>query len=333
MEKAFGAALRAEATALSDLEGVNALVFNPVAPHPLMRTWHKERASLHRASGAYYIPAPINYVAWTRAEWPSRLDAFAAALIDALASLPKSKFKPASREALSAAIRAAKEALSRSPPQRVEPMGPVYLSLDDTDKPVSVSFRQPPAVVGGRVLTIEPEEAARYEGVDLWPAPGGPQAFKFYRRDQDGRLHYREAWFAETKVIEHWGVCGERGENRAHETPSSSDASRVLSNLSRSARADGYRPVQERKMRTLILEFSVDGSGSPKDLERRHALEAHFDQLVGWLGLGHVDGGAIGSNVMEIAIRVVDFEIARVALEAATRGTKGGGFTRIYEMR
>jgi hypothetical protein len=82
-------------------------------------------------------------------------------------------------------------------------------------------------------------------------------------------------------------------------------------------------------MKFLIVEYALDTWGTPDDLERRHKLEDQFDDLIGWLGLGHLDGGSIGSGTMEIALLVVDYGIAKAALERATKGTEMEGFTRI----
>jgi hypothetical protein len=83
-------------------------------------------------------------------------------------------------------------------------------------------------------------------------------------------------------------------------------------------------------MELLIVEYPIDGMGSEADLDRRHQLEDGFNELVGWLGLGILDGGSIGSGTMEVALLVVDFGIAKAALEARTVGTELAGFTRIY---
>ena len=40
-----------------------------------------------------------------------------------------------------------------------------------------------------------------------------------------------------------------------------------------------------------------------------------MDEVLGWTGLGHTDGGSIGSGTMEVGCVVVDFEIAKKVIE------------------
>jgi hypothetical protein len=154
--------------------------------------------------------------------------------------------------------------------------------------------------------------------------------FKLYKRGQAGQLLYHEAWSANTRVVEHWGVCGERSETKDYPVSSDSAARRTLKKLEKSAAFKGYSSIPEENMVFPVIEYPIEGHGSTADLDRRHALEDAFNELVGWLGLGHLDGGSIGSGTMEVALRVVDFDIAKSAVEANAAGTKLIGFNRIY---
>lgn len=153
--------------------------------------------------------------------------------------------------------------------------------------------------------------------------------FKLYKREADRRLLYHEAWSAGAQVVEHWGVCGDRGETKAHPVADDREARRALQQLKKAAAARGYASIPESRMKMLVVEYPLDGWGSPSDLQRRHALEDGFNELIGWMGLGHLDGGSIGSGSMEIALMVVDFEIAKSALEAGVAGTPLEGFSSI----
>lgn len=42
------------------------------------------------------------------------------------------------------------------------------------------------------------------------------------------------------------------------------------------------------------------------DLKKRTRLEDHLNELLGWTGLGHCDGGSIGSGTLEACCLVVD---------------------------
>ncbi|WP_201778926.1 hypothetical protein [Rhodopirellula islandica] len=54
-----------------------------------------------------------------------------------------------------------------------------------------------------------------------------------------------------------------------------------------------------------------------------------MNETLGWTGLGHCDGGSIGSGTMETCCIVVDFEIAKRVIAADLAGTKFADFTQI----
>ena len=56
-----------------------------------------------------------------------------------------------------------------------------------------------------------------------------------------------------------------------------------------------------------------------------------MNETLGWAGLGHCDGGSIGSDTMEVCCFVVDFDIAKSVIEADLQGTEFADFTRIYD--
>jgi len=57
-----------------------------------------------------------------------------------------------------------------------------------------------------------------------------------------------------------------------------------------------------------------------------------MNHVTGWLGLGHCDGGSSGSGTMEVFCIVVDFALAKAALERELRDSPFAGFGRIYRM-
>ncbi|WP_346823269.1 hypothetical protein [Rapidithrix thailandica] len=46
-----------------------------------------------------------------------------------------------------------------------------------------------------------------------------------------------------------------------------------------------------------------------------------MDRTLGWTGLGHTDGGSIGSGIMEVGCIVVDFELAKKLIEQDLKDT------------
>ncbi|WP_244951636.1 hypothetical protein [Pseudoalteromonas luteoviolacea] len=56
-----------------------------------------------------------------------------------------------------------------------------------------------------------------------------------------------------------------------------------------------------------------------------------MNETLGWTGLGHCDGGSIGSGTMEVCNYVVDFKVAKTVIENDLKGTEFENYTRIYD--
>ena len=82
---------------------------------------------------------------------------------------------------------------------------------------------------------------------------------------------------------------------------------------------------------TLLIEFSVDRMGTEQDVEKRTRLQDHMNEMLGWNGLGHCDGGSIGSGTMEVCCFVIDFEIAKNVIEKNLKETEFSDYLRIYD--
>lgn len=154
---------------------------------------------------------------------------------------------------------------------------------------------------------------------------------KLYRRLSDGRLAYHEAWERDGTITEHWAVVGERGETNNHHVKRREDADQAVERVLNRAREDGFEEIDLDDQRVLLIEYAVEGMGTQADLRKRHDLEARMNELLGWTGLGHCDGGSIGSGTMEVCCFVVDFEIAKSVIERDLRDTMFAGFTCIYD--
>lgn len=110
-----------------------------------------------------------------------------------------------------------------------------------------------------------------------------------------------------------------------------SDEDEAVEEALSSAISDGFEPFEEDDMHVLLVEYVVEGMGAEADLEKRHELEDILNESLGWTGLGHCDGGSIGSGTMEACCYVVDFQIAKSVLEKDLAGTKFCDFSRIYD--
>jgi len=153
---------------------------------------------------------------------------------------------------------------------------------------------------------------------------------KLYKRIK-GVLHYREAWAGDGVLTEHWGVVGERGEEKETKLPKGARGNAAAKNALRPAREDGFKPIDEEEHAAVLIEYKIKGSGSAKDLEKRHALEDRMSETLGWTGLGHCDGGSIGFGTMEVCCIVVDPDIAKKVIAADLAKTEFSDYARVFE--
>lgn len=149
----------------------------------------------------------------------------------------------------------------------------------------------------------------------------------------NNQWHYHEAWIGDGEITEHWGVVGDRGSTREHPIPSGHAESTALRALLKDAYSKGFEEVDLDDHAILLVEYAVDGFGTPEDLDKRHRLQDRLNETLGWTGLGYCDGGSIGSDTMEAACYVVDFAVAKAVVEKDLRGTEFEDFTRIYDER
>ncbi len=154
---------------------------------------------------------------------------------------------------------------------------------------------------------------------------------KLYRREAGKVAAYREAWVHGSRITEHWGQIGERGETREHRLNKKLSEDENLKQVLAKALAVGFQPIEVDEHARLLIEYPVAGKGTTQDLKKRHALEERMNETLGWTGLGDCDGGSIGSGTMEVCCFVVDFETAKRVIEEDLKGTKFADYSRIYD--
>ena len=146
----------------------------------------------------------------------------------------------------------------------------------------------------------------------------------------DNQLHYWETWDNNEKsAIVHWGIVGQRGENKEVKSGLFSNFRKAIQQEINQKMKEGYTEFEENEVVVVEIEYAIDGSGTEQDLDKRHRLEDRLNELLGWTGLGHVDGGSIGSGTMEVCCLVVDFEIAKNLIENDLKNTEFGNYSRI----
>lgn len=146
---------------------------------------------------------------------------------------------------------------------------------------------------------------------------------KLYKKI-DGRLHYWETWqHDEDHFLVHWGKVGEQGEQGLLKNEQVESSVRYY-------QRQGYIEFDKMPISTLIIEYLIDGMGSSEDLDKRYELQNRMDQTLGWVGLGHCDGGSSGLGTMDICCLVVDFDIAKKVIEQDLAESPFNNYNRIY---
>ena len=154
---------------------------------------------------------------------------------------------------------------------------------------------------------------------------------KLYKQINN-EFHYWETWENDkTTAIVHWGIVGQRGLDKKVKSGRFSSFRETIQKEIDEKQKDDYSVFEEDKMRFLSVEYSIEDFGTDKDIEKRHRLEDYLNELLGWTGLGHVDGGSIGSGTMEVGCMVVDFDIAKKVVENNLKDTEFSNYSKIKE--
>ena len=147
----------------------------------------------------------------------------------------------------------------------------------------------------------------------------------------DNSKSYWETWELEGVHTVHWGALGTQGESREIRSTVFKNATTEIQKEIDQMVADGFQPIEIEDHFTLLIEFAVEGMGCGEDVEKRYLLQDRMNETLGWTGLGHCDGGSIGSGTMEVCCYVVDFEIAKNVIENDLKGTEFEDYMRIYD--
>lgn len=127
----------------------------------------------------------------------------------------------------------------------------------------------------------------------------------------------------------HWGELGTPGETKTvKKSLFKLPEDKIQKEIDGLIAQGFHEPADEY---TLLIEYAVDGMGNKEDVEKRHRLQDRMNETLGWTGLGHCDGGSIGSGTMDVCCFVVDFNLAKGVVESDLQGTEFENFTRIYE--
>ncbi|HAS8425440.1 TPA: hypothetical protein I7747_23040 [Vibrio vulnificus] len=152
---------------------------------------------------------------------------------------------------------------------------------------------------------------------------------KLYRFNED-KKEYWETWANDDgSHTVHWGELGLQGNSKTVKSSLFKKAQEKIQKEINGLIESGYQQAEHEY--TLLIEYEVDGFGTSDALDKRAKLQDRMNETLGWTGLGHCDGGSIGSGTMEVCNYVVDFEVAKIVIENDLKGTEFDNYTRIYD--
>ena len=131
---------------------------------------------------------------------------------------------------------------------------------------------------------------------------------KLYKTGDIAR--YWEAWSTASEVTIHWGILGEKGETREIQIRDGDNPNEIIEREAREPKKQGYKKIPASKLQRLIIQYPIKGMGATGDLDKRVQVEELMNECLGWKGLGHCDGGDMGSGTMNIFCFVVDAKAA-----------------------
>lgn len=173
------------------------------------------RGSFHAATRTFYAGAALTYEPWISSDWATRLSDLGDGMARAVAAIHKTRITEAERTAAADVIKAAITRVASSPPTELLSLKPIYLVYAGDDTRPTISFGSPSLWTDSsyRIVVVPPPDALKYAYLRDDRKAAQPKMFKLYRRLETG-LEYWEAWPADGLVVEHRGICGERGTTR-----------------------------------------------------------------------------------------------------------------------
>jgi hypothetical protein len=145
------------------------------------------------------------------------------------------------------------------------------------------------------------KEMNTVHSVTTTPLTKANQPLRLYKADL-----FWEAWYTADRVTIHWGRLGEQGQTREIYVQPGVDSHSIVEHEARQSRTEGYREILQ--LSRLTIQYPIEGMGTVIDVDKRHEIEHLVDSCLGSTGLGHCDGGDIGSGTMNVFCFVVNAE-------------------------
>ena len=155
--------------------------------------------------------------------------------------------------------------------------------------------------------------------------------YKIYRKNNN-KLEYWETWEkGEDASVIHEGVVGEKGDTKVLENINLQERQGILKTEIKKRIEAGFRPIEEKDLKTLVIEYKINNNQGLDLLSKRNELESRLNEILGWVGLGHCDGGTSSQEEIEVFCLVVDYDLAFKLITEDISNSPFSDYSKIYE--
>ncbi|MEE2522693.1 hypothetical protein V1639_11050 [Pseudarthrobacter sp. J75] len=146
---------------------------------------------------------------------------------------------------------------------------------------------------------------------------------RVYKRDEDGVLNFREAWFDEdySQFVMNYGVVGHQSKTEETDVAGSEAAESLMAAFAAQCDEDGYAEIPEEEQFWVVAQYALktrEGTDRDRYLEEK-AKDALISHLA-WRGLGVVDRSAFSDFKLNIYCLCPDVNKAVNAIKVCIRG-------------
>lgn len=163
---------------------------------------------------------------------------------------------------------------------------------------------------------------------------------KLYKPQGDG-LHYFEGWKRGDVAVIHQGRVGDRGTTQELRPTNGESVDSILGRELASAEHTGFTTLSDGAFSSLVVQYDVSEWETDEALEFRHLVEEVLSDALGWVGVGHCDGGDIGQGKINVWCKVVNSELGKQAVLDGLRSRElledvvvavqaGSGYSPVY---
>lgn len=146
---------------------------------------------------------------------------------------------------------------------------------------------------------------------------------RVYKRDDEGALHFREAWYDEEygQFVMNFGAVGHQSKTQETDVPDAAAAEGLMDAFAAQCTEDGYAEIPAEDQFWVVAQFALKTrEGTARD---HHLAQKASDALIShlaWRGLGTVDRSGFSDFKLNIFCLCPDVNKAVAAIKICARG-------------